>query len=75
MELTRAGFGLLRRVMVEIGSVEVEEGVGSKLVSSVASGVERGGGVRAYIEVDKASCDEEVNARSGFGNTELDRVV
>ena len=55
--------------------MEVEEGVGSKLVSSVASGVERGGGVRAYIDVDKATCDEEVNARSGFGNTELDRVV
>jgi len=61
--------------MVEIGSVEVEEGVGSKLVSSVASGVEMGGGVRAYIDVDKASYDEEVNARRGFGNTKLDRVV
>ena len=55
--------------------MEVEEAVGSKLLSTVASGVERGGGVRAYIDVGKASCDEEVNARSGFGNTELDRVV
>ena len=55
--------------------MEVEEGVGSKLVSSVASGVEMGGGVRAYIDVDKASYDEEVNARRGFGNTKLDRVV
>jgi hypothetical protein len=61
--------------MVEIGSVEVEKSVGSRLVSSVASGVERGGGVRAYIDVDKARCGEEVNDRSGFGNTELDRVL
>ena len=48
---------------MEIGSVEVEESVGSRLVSSVASGVERGGGVRAYIDVGKARCGEEVNAR------------